>query len=326
MPPTAIVSYSHDDDEHRARVLQLVQELRAHGIDCILDRFVDPTDWALWMETELRKRDWVLVVATDIYQTRARGEEKPGRGLGASWEYGVIRQTLYEARGGDPKFVPIVFGRHNVKYIPEALRGRTYYDVSDAATRTTLFDKLAGRSNTVVPAPLGSLTNLNVVSNGTQSFPAALQINSPRRQPTGETSIRPRLYLNVQVVTPGFMAVGNGPVHKIGTYKLRFELWNKGKGAANKVRVAMGGMSHVQRLGTVAPRDKPLKFTWELETERAYHEPPDEPAVVVEYLDDDGIVYRQRGPLQIKNLSGAFGYEGGNLESPEPVAECLITY
>jgi hypothetical protein len=326
MPPTAIVSYSHDNEEHRERVLQLAQELRGYGIDCILDRFVDPTDWALWMEIELRERDWVLVVATDIYQTRARGEEEPGRGLGASWEYGVIRQTLYEARGGDPKFVPIVFGRDNAEYIPEALRGRTYYDVNDLTGRTTLIEKLSGRPNTIVPAPLGSLTNLQVISNGTQSFPAAIQINSPRRQPIGDASIRPRLYLNVQVVTPLSMAVGNGPVNKIGTYKLRFELSNKGKGAANKVRVAMGGMSHVQRLGTIAPRDKPLKFTWELETERAYHEPPNEPAVVVEYLDDDGIVYRQKGPLQIKSLSGAFGYEGGNLESPEPVAESFITY
>jgi hypothetical protein len=87
MTPTAIVSYSHDNEEHRERVLQLTQ-VRAHGIDCILDRFVDPTDWALWMEPELRKRDWVLVVATEISKTRARGEEEPGRGLGASWEYG----------------------------------------------------------------------------------------------------------------------------------------------------------------------------------------------------------------------------------------------
>ena len=38
--PRVFISYSHDSDDHRARVLGLSERLRADGIETILDRYV----------------------------------------------------------------------------------------------------------------------------------------------------------------------------------------------------------------------------------------------------------------------------------------------
>jgi TIR domain len=326
--PTAIISYAHDSEEHRDRVLALAQELRQAGIDCTLDRFVDPVDWALWMETEVRKRAWVVVVASEAYLRRSRDEEEAGRGRGARWEYALIRQMLYEASLGDQKFVPVIFAAEDTRYIPDALRTRTRYDVSRGEDRKRLVEKLAGRRVTIAPVPLGPLEplqDLPVVSSGATDFKAEITI-APRKVAAGVPSIRPRLYLSVTTPEPGWIAFGSGPVTKLGSYRLVLEIQNKGKGAANRVRVAMEGIGTVQKLGTLAPRDKALKFVWELEKEPAFRTPPDPAVVIVECIDDDGVAYRQIGHLQVRPVSGGYGYSGGNLEAPETVAEPQIAY
>lgn len=47
------ISYSHDSDAHRERVLGLSERLRADGIETILDRYVErgspPEGWPRWM-------------------------------------------------------------------------------------------------------------------------------------------------------------------------------------------------------------------------------------------------------------------------------------
>ena len=46
--PTVFISYSHDNDEHRAWVLKLATDLRYHGVNAILDQ------WDLRIGTDLR--------------------------------------------------------------------------------------------------------------------------------------------------------------------------------------------------------------------------------------------------------------------------------
>jgi DNA-binding transcriptional LysR family regulator len=319
--PSAIISYTQDSEPHKELVLQLAQELRAHGIDCVIDRFVDPVDWALWMETEVRERQWVLVVASPAYLSRSRNTEEPGRGLGGSWEYASVRQILYESRNGNPKFIPVVFGPENVEYIPDALRGRTRYDATNADDRNRLVNKLAGLPITVGPAPLGALAVRAVVSAGISPEDSATNAST---LPQANAAIRPRLHLKVTTNEPPALAISGGPM-AVGDYRLNLELSNKGKGPANKVRLAITGMAGVKRLGTIAEGDPPLKFDWELKGEKAHTTAQDEPAITVEYADDDGVVYHQVGPLQVKSVYRGFGYSGGNLEAPERVDGFTIT-
>ena len=55
-PPRVFISYSHDSDEHAARVLDLANALRRDGIDVILDRYLHrgPEEgWPLWMDRNI---------------------------------------------------------------------------------------------------------------------------------------------------------------------------------------------------------------------------------------------------------------------------------
>src|SRR5437667_456356 len=95
------VSYSHDSDEHRDRVLGLSERLRDDGIETLLDRYVNGTPaegWPRWMLNQLDDAKFVLVVCTETYYRRFRGHEVPGKGKGADWEGALITQEIYEAR------------------------------------------------------------------------------------------------------------------------------------------------------------------------------------------------------------------------------------
>ena len=103
------VSYSHDSQEHRTRVRQLVDQLRSEGVTAIFDQqFEDvPPEkgWPLWMLDEVESADYVLVVTTETYNRRFRGNEKPGSGKGGTWEGGTITQELYDAQGHEQQGV-----------------------------------------------------------------------------------------------------------------------------------------------------------------------------------------------------------------------------
>ncbi|GJG87325.1 hypothetical protein tb265_25060 [Gemmatimonadetes bacterium T265] len=155
-PPRVFVSYSHDSDAHRARVLTLADRLRTHDrIDARLDRYVEGTPaetWPIWMAHQIEDADFVLVVCTAAYERRALKRELPGKGLGAAWEGGIVTQLVYEHQGRTTKFVPVVFGDSDLAHIPVFLRGATHYDVSAESGYQALYDYLTGYHDTPMPA------------------------------------------------------------------------------------------------------------------------------------------------------------------------------
>src|ERR1035441_1337680 len=75
-PTRVFISYSHDSDAHRERVLGLSERLRADGIESILDQYVNGSPqqgWPRWMLDQLDAADAVLVVCTETYYRRFRG-------------------------------------------------------------------------------------------------------------------------------------------------------------------------------------------------------------------------------------------------------------
>jgi hypothetical protein len=91
--PSVFLSYSHDSDEHAARVLALADTPCAGGIDVILDRYVHPAPeegWPRWMDRNLDAAQFFLMVCTATYRRRAMGLEEPGQGLGVNWEGNLI--------------------------------------------------------------------------------------------------------------------------------------------------------------------------------------------------------------------------------------------
>lgn len=154
------ISYSHDSDEHRDRVLALSERLRADGIETILDRYVEhgsPTEgWPRWMLNGLDNASHVLTVCTQSYYRRFRGHEVPDKGKGVDWEGALITQTLYDSKSTSIKFLPVVFDAADVAYIPEPLRGQSHHLLTSEQNYQALYDALLNQSG-VEPGPIGAL-------------------------------------------------------------------------------------------------------------------------------------------------------------------------
>ena len=86
-PPRVFISYSHDSQEHADRVLALADRLRSDGVEAWIDQYESaPAEgWPRWMEEQINRVDFVLVVASRVYRARFDNGEAE-RGLGAAWE------------------------------------------------------------------------------------------------------------------------------------------------------------------------------------------------------------------------------------------------
>jgi hypothetical protein len=129
--PQVFISYSHDSAEHRDRVLQLADRLRADGIDAMIDQYVQspPQGWPAWCETQIDKAEFVLMVCTETYLRRVRGEEEPGAGHGVLWEARLIRQDVYDSGSVSSKYVPVLFCDGSPTHVPRSVRGASIYGI-----------------------------------------------------------------------------------------------------------------------------------------------------------------------------------------------------
>ena len=66
----------------------------------------------------------------------------------------VITQELYDARSATVKFVPVLFDAIDERFIPEPVRGHTFYVLNTEQAYQDLYDFLLGQAG-VEPAPVG---------------------------------------------------------------------------------------------------------------------------------------------------------------------------
>ena len=159
-PAIVFISYSHDSDDHRKRVLALSERLRVDGFDTRLDRYVmgcPEEGWPRWMLNRLDEAAYVLVICTETYYRCFRGHEQPDRGKGADWEGALITQELYDERSRSLKFVPVLFDVAHTAFIPEPLRSQTHYTMDTDAGYDDLCDFLDGVAG-VEAGPIGTRT------------------------------------------------------------------------------------------------------------------------------------------------------------------------
>lgn len=160
-PPKVFISYSHDSQEHRERVLALADRLRSDGIDANIDQYENPPakGWQRWMLDEVEAAEYVLIVCTEVYNRRFRGQEEAGKGKGVTWEGGVIIQALYDAQGVNSKFIPVTFNIKDVEVVPNPLRSTTVYRLDTADGYEQLYRHLTNQPITRKPQ-LGKLRTL----------------------------------------------------------------------------------------------------------------------------------------------------------------------
>ncbi len=158
--PRVFVSYSHDSEPHRERVLALANRLRREGIDAQLDRYAPhpPEGWPRWMQRQIEAADYILLVCTETFRRRFDGREEPGKGRGVSWEGLLAVQLLYENGTRNEKLIPLLFAGSGETDIPLPLRPYTHYRLPDGYEG--LYRQLTGQPE-VSPPALGSVRPLN---------------------------------------------------------------------------------------------------------------------------------------------------------------------
>ena len=158
-PPKVFLSYSHDSEEHRDRVLALADRLRAEGIDARVDQYVDnPSEgWPQWMARQIGECDFAVLVCTPTYRQRFEREDESDAGKGAKLEGLILLQLLYEAHTKNDKIVAVFFEEGKETDIPLVLRPYTYYRLM--AQYEGLYRRLTGQHDTPAPA-IGTIRTL----------------------------------------------------------------------------------------------------------------------------------------------------------------------
>ena len=144
--PKLFVSYSHDSLEHKKWVLDLATQLRASGVDAILDQWeLKPgDDLPHFMETQLAAADKVLMVCTEAYV------EKANAGVGGvGYERMIVTADLLQ-RIDSNKVIPII-RQSGQPTLPTFLKTKVYLNFSRPDQYEFGFDELV---RTLHNAPL----------------------------------------------------------------------------------------------------------------------------------------------------------------------------
>ena len=206
-PPKVFISYSHDSQEHRLRVYELLRKLRADGIFCVTDHTLmsPPEGWQAWMEDRIKEADFTLVVCTETYLRRAERKEQPGVGLGVTWEATLITNEIYKNASRNTKFIPVVFSLEDVAHRPGWLGQVSYYrvDLDDGyelllrhLTNQPLFDEPP------VAAKIRSLPPLNRLKDFNEGEKEGKESSLPQDVQPSETKIEAKAKAAETVTTP----------------------------------------------------------------------------------------------------------------------------
>ena len=146
------ISYSHDSDDHKALVRSIADRLRADGLDCKIDQYLNgfpPEGWQRWMQTQIEEADYVLILCTPLYLQRFRGRASEG-GRGVNFEGVVISQTLYDEYYRNTKFIPVIPDAGSIDNVPLPLKAYSTYRLP--ADYTQLYRVLTDQPETLEPA------------------------------------------------------------------------------------------------------------------------------------------------------------------------------
>lgn len=146
MPPRVFISYSHDTAEHKSWVLAFATTLRNRGIDAVLDQWdLKPgDDLPHFMETELARCDYVIIVCSETYVTKAN----VGKG-GVGYEKMIVTASLLTHIDGN-KIIPIV-RQTSIPILPTFLKTKLYVNFSNDSEVEYSLDELL---RTLLNAPL----------------------------------------------------------------------------------------------------------------------------------------------------------------------------
>jgi hypothetical protein len=128
------LSYAWESDEYRLWVERFATRLREDGIDARLDTWeLRPNDSIPeFMNREIRKADWVLVLCSPEYQAKVRITEDGTRVSGVGWETRLLTGRILAAN--ENKIIAVLMRGAWIDAAPDSLLSQFYYDLSDPET------------------------------------------------------------------------------------------------------------------------------------------------------------------------------------------------
>ena len=151
--PRVFISYSWDDDSHKAWVAKLATRLRADGVNVILDQWEVRLGDQLpqFMESSVRNSDFVLIICTPRYKERC----DPRRG-GVGYEEQVITAEGFYAQN-DRKFIPVLRLGEWKDVAPSWLLGKDFADLRGEFPSESEYQELKNTIHQMLPEapPIG---------------------------------------------------------------------------------------------------------------------------------------------------------------------------
>ena len=122
---TVFVGYSDNSAEHKDRVLELSNALRAKGVDVESIAIVSAPSTA--GRTGVRSGSsenakYVLMICTPTYRDRVENRAPADEGRGVFWEGSVIYNYIYDDKS-NTRFVPVLLGDEADTSIPNSVEG-----------------------------------------------------------------------------------------------------------------------------------------------------------------------------------------------------------
>lgn len=174
-------SYSHDSAPHKAWVLKLATDLRAAGVDAILDQWdLRPgQDTSMFMQRGISESDRVVLICTESYVKKA----EVGSG-GVGYERLILTAELVQ-NIDTKKFIPLVRNNGLKGKVPNFLGPRLYIDFSDDAQYTEKLEELL-RELLGVPANVKPPLGPNPFSGAAPTTPTGRTAGPTGVTPSGQ--------------------------------------------------------------------------------------------------------------------------------------------
>ncbi len=137
--PTAFISFSWDNEDHKQWVKELATQLRFDGVDVKLDQWdaVPGDQLPKFMETSIRDNEYVLIICTPSY--KAKSENRTG---GVGYEGDIITGDIF-ANQNRRKYIPVLKDGDWNNAVPIWLSSVLGIDLRDTPPATNYQDLLA---------------------------------------------------------------------------------------------------------------------------------------------------------------------------------------
>lgn len=193
--PTLLVSWSHSEPgwsegqirQRRDAVLRLTNNLRARGIDALLDLHQPggTADWNRWGPDKVASSDFILIVGSRAWNQAWQGNGDPTRGAGAAAEADALKTLYNHDRRAFLAKVRLVFLPGTPTERPLGLDGIERYELADE-TPEALSGLIRDLSNQPAfpPGPLGQLPDLPPDNSWLTGSKTPSPTSRPVSQPT----------------------------------------------------------------------------------------------------------------------------------------------